>query len=252
MSTSPNAPSAEFRIYARLNDFLPAERRQRALAYRFTGTPSVKDAIEAIGVPHAEVDVVVVDGEPVDFRRRLRGGERVAVYPAFAALDLPGVLRLRATPTGPPRFVLDVHLGRLARHLRLLGFDALYRTDYDDATIVSIARDESRVVLTRDRALLKHGAVASGHWLRATDPRRQLEEVVRAFDLADQFRPFTRCLRCNDLLQRVTKDEIAGRLPPRVEGGFDDFVRCRGCGNVYWRGTHYERLQRIVAATALL
>jgi uncharacterized protein with PIN domain len=242
-------PTAEFRFYAALNDFLQVERRQRALAYAFTGTPSVKDAIEAIGVPHTEVDIVVVDGEPTDFRRRLRGGERVAVFPAFATLDLPGVRRLREAPAGPPRFVLDVHLGRLARYLRLLGFDALYRTDYDDATIAALARAESRTVLTRDRALLKHNAVASGHWLRATDPRRQLEEVVRAFDLADRLRPFTRCLRCNDLLQPVPKDEVAGRLPPRVEGGFDDFVRCRGCGQVYWRGTHYRRLQRIVAAT---
>ena len=153
---------AQFRFYEELNDFLAPALRKCEFAYAFTGTPSVKDPIEAIGVPHTEVDLVLVDGESLDFTRRLTGGERVAVYPVFERLDIAPVTRLRARPLRRTRFVLDVHLGKMARYLRLLGFDALYRTDYDDATIIRLSLDEQRIILTRDRGVLKHTAVTHG------------------------------------------------------------------------------------------
>jgi uncharacterized protein with PIN domain len=237
---------AEFRFYAELNDFLAPALRKRAFVYAFNGTPSVKDAIEAIGVPHTEVDLILVDGESVDFARRLAGGERVAVYPIFERLDISPVARLRAQPPRPTRFVLDVHLGRLARYLRLLGFDTLYRNDYDDDAIIAIARDESRVILTRDRGLLKHGAVKHGYWVRATAPRQQLAEVVRVFDLRGSARPFTRCIRCNGELQRIPKSAVAERLPPRVRGHFEEFAQCPKCAAVYWPGSHFDKMRKIV------
>lgn len=237
---------AQFRFYEELNDFLPPARRKVAFDYAFDGTPSVKDAIEAIGVPHTEVDLILVDGESVDFTRRLEGGERVAVYPTFERLDIGPVTRLRAQPLRQPRFVLDVHLGKLARWLRLLGFDALYRNDYDDDAIVLLSLAESRIILTRDRGLLKHAAVTRGHWVRATEPRRQLAEVVRAFDLRGAMRPFTRCLLCNGALAQVAKDAVVEQLPPRVRACGEAFVQCRECAKVYWAGTHYARLRRLV------
>ena len=228
MRAADEAPQsrAEFRFYEELNDFLAPALRKRAFAYAFNGTPSVKDAIEAIGVPHTEVDLVLVDGESVDFTRRLAGGERVAVYPVFERLDISPVTRLRARPLRLTRFVLDVHLGKLARYLRLLGFDTLYRNDYDDAAIIGLARGESRIILTRDKGLLKHGAVTHGYWVRATAPRQQLAEIVRVFDLGGSARPFTRCIRCNGELQRVPKSAVAERLPPRVRAHFEEFVQC--------------------------
>lgn len=243
-----NAPrvQAEFRFYEELNDFLAPALRKRAFAYAFNGTPSVKDAIEAIGVPHTEVDLVLVDGESVDFTRRLIGGERVAVYPVFERLDISPVTRLRARPLRLPRFVLDVHLGKLARYLRLLGFDTRYRNDYDDAAIIGLAREETRTILTRDRGLLKHGAVTRGYWVRATAPRQQLAEIVRVFDLGGSARPFTRCIRCNGELQRVPKDTIAACLPTRVRMHFEEFAQCRECYAVYWRGSHYERMRKMI------
>lgn len=240
------ASLAEFRFYAELNDFLPPGRRAVAFGYAFDGTPSIKDAIEAIGVPHPEVGLILVDGAPADFARLLHGGERVAVYPAFARLDVASLATLREPLPEPRRFVLDVHLGTLARRLRLLGFDALYRNDYDDATIVRLAVAESRIVLTRDRGLLKHAAVAHGRWMRATAPREQLAEVVEAFGLRGGLRPFTRCLACNGVLERVDRGAVAARLPPWVREHGVRFARCRACGHVYWAGTHYERLRRIV------
>ena len=246
------APSvAQFRFYEELNDFLAPALRKSEFPYAFTGTPSVKDAIEAIGVPHTEVDLVLVDGESVDFTRRLRGGERVAVYPVFERLDIAPVTRLRARPLRRTRFVLDVHLGKLARYLRLLGFDALYRTDYDDATIIRLSLDEQRIILTRDRAVLKHTAVTHGYWVRSTAPRQQLGEVVRVFDLGGNTRPFTRCMLCNGELQRVAKDVVDDRLPLRVRMYFDEFAQCHRCAHVYWPGSHYQRMRQMVDELAV-
>ena len=243
---------AQFRFYEELNDFLAPALRKGEFAYTFTGTPSVKDAIEAIGVPHTEVDLVLVDGESVDFTRRLTGGERVAVYPVFERLDIAPVTRLRARPLRRTRFVLDVHLGKLARNLRLFGFDALYRTDYDDAAIIGLSLDEQRIILTRDRGLLKHTAVTHGYWVRSTVSREQLGEVVRVFDLGGSMRPFTRCMLCNGELQRVDKNIVADRLPPRVRMNFDDFAQCQECAHVYWRGSHYQRMRRMVDELAMV
>ncbi len=240
---------AQFRFYEELNDFLAPARRKQPFDYAFNGTPSVKDAIEAIGVPHTEVDLVLIDGESVDFARRLRGGERVAVYPVFERLDIASITRLRPTPLREPRFVLDVHLGKLARYLRLLGFDTLYRNDYHDAAIVELSIGQARIILTRDRGLLKHGAVTHGHWVRATAPALQLREIVSAFDLAGSSQPFTRCMSCNGVLREIAKEDVTDRVPPRVALHFDRFVQCGDCGRVYWPGSHYERLRRLIAAT---
>jgi uncharacterized protein len=237
---------AEFRFYEELNDFLAPALRKHAFTYAFNGTPSIKDAIEAIGVPHAEVDLVLVDGESVDFSRRLAGGERVAVYPVFERLDISPVTRLRARPLRLTRFVLDVHLGKLARYLRLLGFDTRYQNDYDDDAIIDLARGESRIILTRDVGLLKHSAVTHGYWVRATVPRQQLAEIVGAFDLIGSARPFSRCIRCNGELQPVPKGSIADRLPPRVRAHFDEFVQCSLCDAVYWPGSHYDRMRKMI------
>lgn len=239
---------ALFRFYEELNDFLAPDRRKVAFDYAFNGTPSVKDAIEAIGVPHSEVDLVLVDGRSVGFEHRLTGGERVAVYPVFERLDIAPLTRLRPRPLRQTRFVVDVHLGKLARHLRLLGFDTLHRNDWDDATIVRRSLDEARTILTRDVGLLKNAAVTHGHWVRATAPRAQLAEVVRAFDLSGAMRPFTRCTVCNGELRPVAKDAVAERLPERVRARCTEFAQCGQCERIYWAGTHHERLRRLVAA----
>lgn len=239
----PARRHATFRFYAELNDFLPHELRQAPLDFSFTGTPSVKDSIEAIGVPHPEVDLIIVDGRAVGFDYLIAGGERVAVYPVFERFDIGPVNRLRPEPLRVPRFVLDVHLGKLARHLRLLGFDTLYRNDFDDATIVRLAVGERRIILTRDKGLLKHREVTHGHWLRSSDPSQQVLEVIAAFDLRARIRPFTRCLVCNTPVEKADRAAIASRLPARLDISIQSFSRCPGCERVYWPGSHYERLR---------
>jgi uncharacterized protein with PIN domain len=238
---------ATFRFYEELNDFLPDESRKRAIAYEFAVAPSVKDAIEALGVPHVEVDLIVVNGRSVDFTHRLCDGDRIAVYPVFESLDISPIVRLRPEPLRRPTFVADVHLRRLARLLRLLGFDVLHSNELDDAEIVTLARNEGRAILTRDRQLLKHGAVTHGYWVRSTDPIEQAREVLRCFDLREQIRPFTRCLVCNGILSRVEKETVFDRIPPKTAAWLDEYYECESCRKLYWRGTHADRLDELAS-----
>lgn len=233
-----------FRFYAQLNDFLPRPRRGRRFLHVLPAPASVKDTIEALGVPHPEVDVILVNGRAEDFGYRLRAGDVVAVFPRFRALDLGGLRRAGADRPAAPRFTLDVHLGRLAAFLRLAGFDAEVVTD-DAGLAASSARDD-RVVLTRDVALLKRGDVRHGHWVRHAHPEEQLVEVVAQFDLAARMAPFTRCLRCNTPLVAVEAETVAARLPSRTRACFQAFTRCPGCDRVYWRGAHHHRLTRLL------
>jgi uncharacterized protein with PIN domain len=239
--------AAWFRFYAELNDFLPPGRRGVAFLHEFHGRPSVKDAVESLGVPHTEVDLLLADGESVDLSWRVRDGARVSVYPVFEAIDIAPLARVRPAPLREVRLVLDGHLGRLARHLRMLGFDALWRSDAGDEELARAAAAERRILLTRDQGLLKRRIVTHGLWVRATDPRRQLAEVVERLDLRRAFAPFRRCLRCNDLLEAVAKEEVEGELPPSVRRRHDAFRRCPSCRRVYWAGSHHARMQRLVA-----
>jgi hypothetical protein len=248
------AHTATFRFYAELNDFLPRDRDGRELAYRFNGNPSVKDAIEAQGVPHAEVELMLANGESVGFDHRLADGDRLAVYPVFESFDVGNLVKVRETPLRHNRFVVDANLGKLARWLRLLGFDTVYRNDFTDAEVVRVAAGEERIVLTRDRRLLHHKAVTHGYWVRSVDPERQVDEVVRRFQLERSVAPFHRCLACNGLIRAVEKAAVLHRLEPRTRRYYDEFYQCTRCARVYWQGPHYARLQdtvkRLVEAPA--
>jgi uncharacterized protein with PIN domain len=187
-----------------------------------------------------------VGGNSVDFAHRLRGGERVAVYPVFERYDVSHVTRLRPAPLRDTRFIADVHLGTLARNLRLLGFDTAWERDLDDETIIGTAAREGRIILTRDKGILKNGNVTHGYWLRATDPAKQLDEVIRALDLAGSIEPYVRCMDCNGKLEDIPRSDAAQSVPLQVFLVYRNFRRCRCCGRVYWRGSHLRRLDKIV------
>jgi hypothetical protein len=238
--------TAEFRFYEELNDFLPADQRKVSFPYHFSGTPAVKDAVEAMGVPHTEIELIVVNGESVGWDYRLRSGDRVAVYPVFESIAIASAVHLREAPLRRTRFVVDVHLGKLARLLRMLGFDTAYRRDFSDAEIVRMSVDEHRIVLTRDRGILKTGEVAHGYWVRSSRPEEQLHEVLRRFDAAAEAKPFTRCMVCNGILERADKQAVMARLPRRTAAFYDEFYVCCECGKVYWKGSHYDRMEKCV------
>ncbi len=232
---------SEFRFYAELGDFLPPSRRGQSFRHAVAAYQSIKHAVEALGVPHTEVGLLLVNGEPAEMDGRLEESDRLAVYPALR--------RLMPQPAGSePRFAADSHLGRLARYLRFCGFDTRRDNGWDDAELVAMAVEEDRIVLTRDRALLMHKALRSGCYLRDKEPLAQLADVAGHFALdLDATRP-GRCLECNASLLPVAKTEVAAGLQPGTRAGFDAFWRCAGCRRVFWRGAHWKRMRAAVDA----
>lgn len=243
----PDTKQATLRFYADLNDFLPGPRRQQRFLHRFEGTVSVKDMVESLGVPHPEIALILANGLSVSFAYLVQDGDDLSVYPHFTALDLSGTERAAPDPLPEPRFVLDTHLGRLASHLRMLGFDTLYRNDYGDEELAHVSHTEQRILLTRDLGLLKRSLVLHGYFVRHTQPDRQVVEVLRRLGLRGWVRPFTRCTRCNGLLTVVEKAAIAERLSDETRRHYDEFRLCQSCEQLYWRGSHFQRLEAFLA-----
>lgn len=239
------------RFYGELNDFLDAEDRQCDIDSYFYGIRSVKDLVESFSVPHVEVDLILVNGDSAGFERIVGDRDRVSVYPRFCSVDIKGAAKIKRSQQGGSRFVLDVHLGTLARYLRLLGFDADYDSQRDDPEIARIAYEEDRILLTRDRRLLMRNSVERGRIIRNKDPLLQAAEVLEHFGLCSDIKPFTRCIQCNGNIESVHIDseeyrEIEGQIPPGVKSWCSEYQRCRGCGKIYWRGSHYDNMERLI------
>jgi len=240
---------ATFRFYEELNEFLPAERRRRPFDSCCARAATVKHMIEALGVPHTEVEIILVNGVSVGFDTLLRHGDRVAVYPKFEALDVTPLLRVRSKPLRTPRFIADAHLGGLAHLLRMAGFDTLYDNHFDDGEIEALASSQGRIVLTRDRELLKRRTITHGCYVHAIKPERQLRLMFERLDLSRSARPFSLCLRCNAPLQGISKAQVLDRLPPSVRTLHERFSTCPICHGVFWEGTHWQRMRALLDRT---
>jgi uncharacterized protein with PIN domain len=243
-----NNKRATLRFYEELNDFLSPSYRKRPIDYWFNGERSIKDVIESLGVPHVEVDIILVNGQSVGFDYLLKHKDNVSVYPVFETLNISGLTHLREAPLREVRFILDVHLGKLDRYLRTLGFDTLYQNDNDDNEIVRLSLLEQRIILTRDIGLLKIKMVTHGYFVRSQLPREQIKEVLDHFDLYDAIQPFTRCIRCNGPLKPVDKATVMPLLEPLTKQYFEVFTRCTSCGQVYWEGSHLAKMNRFIEA----
>jgi uncharacterized protein with PIN domain len=225
---------AYFLFLGRLNDFLPRDQRNQTIPIDFRGRQSIKHLAESLGVPHPEIGQVQVNGQAGTLSDITQDGDRLELHPI---------------PNGcpvEPRFVLDNHLGRLAAYLRMLGFDCLYQNHFDDKEMAEIVQKEERILLTRDRRLLMRKAVTHGYCLRSLDSLEQLSEVIRRFELKERIRPFHRCLRCNHPLEPVAKEAVLDRLEPLTRLYFDEFQICPACQQIYWKGSHYERMQGLI------
>jgi len=238
--------SVTIRFYEELNDFLPKRRRKTTFEYLFFGNPSVKDITEANGVPHTEVDLILVNGTSVEFSFRPEHGDRISVYPVFECIDISPVNRLRPEPLRKTRFILDVHLGKLARYLRMLGFDTLYRNDFEDNEIISIAAAEKRIILTRDIGILKNGSVTHGYYLRSVRPDVQIREVVQRFDLKNKISASTRCIECNGIIRAADTESVIMMVPQNTRRFFHAFFQCDSCKKVYWEGSHFKKIRENV------
>ena len=231
-------------FYGYLNDLLPKFRRNKVICEELKDSRSIKDLIEALGPPHTEVGRILVDGRAVTDSLQLTGGEEIHVYPAFIDIDKP--LDDTTPPPMPKRFILDVHLGTLAKYMRALGIDTLYENYYSDEKIVETALREGRTILTRDRGLLKRRSVEYGYLVKSDRNREQLMEVFINFKILPSVEPFSRCLRCNGPLKAVEKKEIVRELDPLTEKFYSEFFRCTSCGGLYWKGGHWERMSLFI------
>jgi hypothetical protein len=239
--------AATFRFYEELNDFLAPERRRREFTATCARAATTKHMIEALGVPHTEVELILVNGASVGFGTLLREGDRVAVYPKFEAFDISPLLRVRERPLRETRFVADTHLGSLAHLLRMMGFDTLYDNAFADDEIERIAVLHGRIVLTRDRDLLKRRSITHGCYVHALRPQQQLREIVDRLDLVRSARPFTLCPHCNAALRAIPNAQVEDQLPPAVRERHQRFSMCEVCGRVFWEGEHWERLRALLA-----
>jgi len=234
------------RFYEELNDFLPPEKRKRAFDRAYSQAGSIKDLIESLGVPHTEIDLIMVNGNSVDFSYPVQDGDRISVYPVFETLDISPINHLHLRPLRVTRFVLDTHLGRLAAYLRMLGFDTLYRNDYDDPSLAQISSEQQRILLTCDRQLLMRKQITHGYFVRQRQPHRQLLEVITRLDLCTQLHPFSRCMHCNAQIQPVSKASVIQQLLPNTRKHYEEFWQCPACQKVYWKGSHYQHMKQAI------
>ncbi len=231
--------------------FLKSQVGNKILERRLGEKVSVKDVIESCGVPHPEVDLILVNGRPVDFSHILERDEGVDVYPVRSQPTLFPENRLQVHHL--KKFLADGHLGKLARDLRLLGFDVVYDRDAQDRQLLAVMKIDNRALLTRDRWLLMHKVVRHGYYPRSQDAAEQIIEVMRRFDLFSAIAPFTRCLRCNALLEKVEKADVMEKLEPLTRIHYEQFRRCPGCRQIYWPGSHFDKLRaRIEGIRAML
>jgi len=230
------------RFYEELNDFLPEEKRKKRFFHNYIDRTSVKDLIESLGVPHTEVALILVNGKSAGFNYIINDGDDISVYPVFESLDISNVQHLRPKPLREPKFICDVHLGKLARYLRMVGFDVHYKNDFSDEEIVENSLNQRRAILTKDKGILKRNNVTHGYFVRSSRIEEQVKEIIKRFGLRKSIKEFTRCLECNLELIKIAKEKISGNLPPKVNQSQEEFFSCSGCGKLYWKGTHHQKM----------
>jgi len=234
------------RFYQELNDFLPQQLRKKNFSVELKKTRSIKDLIESIGIPHTEIDLILVNSESVDFSYQVQADDRISVYPVFESIDITPLKHNQPQPLHDSRFVLDVHLGRLVGYLRMLGFDTLYANDYDDPTLADISASEHRILLTCDRLLLMRKHIDYGYFVRSRQPRQQLLEILSRFELYHKIKPFSRCISCNGNTRQVDKKTIESKLEAKTKMYYDEFYQCDSCRKIYWKGSHFIQMQGMI------
>lgn len=234
-----NMKTARFYFEPPLKMLLPHNCENGFVDVGFKGPQSAKHLIESLGVPHTEIGELFANGIPAGLGYLVHDGDQLRVRPAAFSDD-------GSAPVSEPCFVLDGHLGRLASHLRMLGLDCLYRNDYEDEELARISVEQGRVLLTRDRRLLMRKIVIQGYLLRSLDSTEQLHEVVGLYRLERWVKPFQRCLRCNHPLEPISKEAVLERLEPLTRKYFDEFRICPDCNQIYWKGSHYERMLELI------
>jgi uncharacterized protein len=234
------------RFYEELNYFIDKKQYKKEIEFEYRKNRTVKNIIEAFGVPHTEVDLVLVNSKSVSFDYVVKDRERISVYPVYESFNIKEVSKVRPFPLRKLKFILDVHLGRLAKFLRLCGFDTLYRNDFSDDEIACISVNEKRIILTRDRALLKRKKVTHGYYVRSQNVVEQLKEIIRRFQLENEIREFSLCPECNSKIVTAEKEKIKNQVPEYIYKKYDQFKYCSKCKKVYWKGSHWINIKKVI------
>lgn len=237
---------AYFRFYGELNDFFKENSGQRIRIYNFRGRQTIKDCIESMGVPHTEVAMLIRNSQAAEFSMLVNRDDYISVFPIMRSLNIPSNYKLRNTYKGEYRFILDNHLGKLARYLRMMGFDTFYKNNYQDKELAEIAGREKRILLTRDLGLLKRSQVIYGYFIRYDDPSEQLKSVLQRFNLKKNISSFGRCIECNSELISVKKEDIINRLEPKTKKYFYKFYLCPKCDKIFWQGSHFIKMRKFI------
>jgi len=240
-----------FRFYAELNDFLPKCRRQKSFTKSFKTPITVAETIVSLGIPFSEIDLVLVNGESAKLSHSLKENDRISVYPTFESMDISSNTKVRVEALRVTKFILDCHLGKLSKYLRMLGFDTLYSNNFEDDEIIDIASKQQRIILTRDKLLLSSKKVTHGYFVRAIEKHEQLIEVVKKFDLYSQFRSFTRCMTCNACLCKIEKEEVINKIDSETIRVFNEFFYCKDCDKVFWKGSHFKKMEAYIRELVL-
>ncbi|HEY3370237.1 MAG TPA: Mut7-C RNAse domain-containing protein [Prolixibacteraceae bacterium] len=235
-----------FRFYEELNDYLPEEMRQEWIESQIEIVASVGEIIQSLGIPLEEVDLILVNEQSRGFDYQLHDGDRVSVYPVFESFDVSELNQLREKPLRNPRFICDVHLGRLCRYLRMLGWDTLYSNHYDPKEMIELSLQEKRILLSRSIQIIRHKELTHAWWVRSANPLEQLKDLVNKLDLSKLINPLTRCLNCNYELAAVDKSEILQDLEQRTSTYYTEFFKCPNCHHIYWKGSHYENMLKFI------
>jgi len=236
----------KFWFHSSFNELLSTERKGGEFIYQFNGEPSIKHLVEAVRIPHTEIGKIFVNGQEVNLSYLAQDGDKISVYALISNRQYHEQDSDKFN-YNDARFILDNHLGKLTTYLRMLGFDSRYCNDFQDEELAEIAGNEGRVLLTRDRGLLMRRSIEYGYLLRSMDARKQVTEVLQQYELFNQIRPFERCLRCNGHLQHIEKGTILDRLEPLTKKYYNEFCICQDCNRIYWKGSHYERMQEFIS-----
>ena len=239
-------PKAIFRFYEKLNDLLPKHRQKTDSEAKFKGKRSVKDMIEALGVPHTEVDLVLANSESVNFSYIIQDADRISVYPVFKSINIENLTRLRPLPLHKTRFVADINLGDIVKYMRALGLDVFFDPSLSPLEIITISKNKNRIILTKSKNLLKYKEVSHGILIRPESTTKQIACIIESLDIKDRIKPFTRCLLCNSPLENISKKEIEDRIPLRTKEFCDEYVYCRKCDKIYWKGTNYIKIKNMI------
>ncbi len=232
------------RFYEELNDYLSEDIRRQDILIDTKEGNSVGELIYSFGVACAAVDLILVNGHSANFDYILQDNDQISVYPVFERFNITSVSLIENSPLRNLKFICDDHLGRLAKYLRMLGFDTLYNNDYDHNILISLSNSHNRILLSRDKKLLLNKKITRRYLVKQAEPGEQVREVLEYFDLKKNITPMSRCLECNGVVQQVPEESVKHRIEKYIIEINDEFTECKGCGKIFWKGSHYDSMMK--------